>query len=202
LGWWGDIDGGAVRGRVRSIELLAAAPVETLQQQVQMMLQTFQVVFAQDLVDAVEHGRALLRQPRPKGGQLPIVGLLGRRRLDAPQPVRMLPFQKLLPMDPQPVAQVAGVAAVGLLFRALGGLDDDDFPAAVLLEHCQQPGVHAADFEDRQKSAFRLGLLGKIGKEGTNLLPLGAHLPLADHRSAFVAQVHRQLTPVLVDTKV
>ena len=83
--------------------------------------------------------------------------------------------------------QLAGVAAVGLLFGTLCGLDDDDFATAVLLQHLQQPGVHATDLEDSEKSAFGLGLLGKIGKEGTNLLPLRAHLPLEGHRSVFAA---------------
>ena len=105
-------------------------------------------------------------------------------------------------MDPQQVAQFAGVAAVGLLFRSLRRLDHDGFATAVLLEHVQQPGVHAADLQDGEKAAFRPGLLGKIGKEGTNLLPLRAHLPLEDHRSVFAAQIHRQLPLVLVDTKV
>ena len=141
----------------------------------------------EDLVDAVEHGRALLRQSRTQGGQLPVVGLLGRGRLDAPQSQRMLAVQELLPMDPQQVAQLAGVAAVGLLLRPLRGLDHDDLAAAVLLEHVQQPGVHAADLQDGEKAAFRPGLLGKIGKEGTNLLPLRAHLPLEDHRSVFAS---------------
>jgi hypothetical protein len=114
----------------------------------------------------------------------------------------MLAAEKLLPVDPQQVAQLAGVAAVGLLLRALRRLRHDRFPAAVLREHCQQPGIHAADLQDGEKAAFRPGPFGKIGKEGANLLPLRAHLPLEDHRSVLAAQIHGQLPLVLVDTKV
>ena len=53
-----------------------------------------------------------------------------------------------------------------------------------------------------RKPPSGLRLLGKIGKEGTNLLPLRAHLPLEDHRSVFAAQIHGQLSLVLVDTEV
>ncbi len=118
---------------------------------------------------------------RAERGQLPIVGLLGRGWLNPPQAQRMLAVEELLAMHPQQVRQVAGVAAVGLLFGAFRRLDHDDFPAAVFLDHVQQPGVHAADFEDGEKAAFRPRLLGKIAKEGTDLLPLRAHLPLEDH---------------------
>jgi hypothetical protein len=77
----------------------------------------------------------------------------------------------------------------------------DRFPATVLVEHFQQPGIHAADLQDGEKPAFRPGLLGKIGKEGTDLLPLCTDLPFEDHRSIFAAQIHGQLPLVLVDTK-
>jgi len=70
------------------------------------------------------------------------------------------------------------------------------------LEHVQQPGIHAAHLQDRQKPAFRAGFLGKIGKEGTNLLPLRAYLTLENHRSVFRSQIDRQLPLVLVDTEV
>ncbi len=93
----------------------------------------------------------------------------------------MLASEKLLPMNPQQVGQLAGIAAVGLLFRPFRRLDHDDFATTILLQHVQQPGVHAADLKDRQKAAFRPRLLGKIGKEGTNLLPLRTHLSLQNH---------------------
>jgi hypothetical protein len=97
---------------------------------------------------------------------------------------------------------VAGIAAVGLLLGTARRLGDDDFDAAVALEHFQQPRVHAADLDDGQKAAFRPGLLGKIGKERPDLLPPRAHLPLEDHFPVFAANIHRQLTLVLVDTEV
>ena len=97
---------------------------------------------------------------------------------------------------------MAGVATVGFLFGPLGGLDDHDFPAGMVLEHGHQPGVHAADFKDGEKTAFRPGLLGKIVKKRADPLPLRAHLPLEDHRSVFAAHIHRQLPLVLVDTEV
>ena len=100
------------------------------------------------------------------------------------------------------MAQLTGVAAVGLLPGSLGWLDDDNFTTTVFLEHFDEPRIHAADFKDGEKAALRPCLFGKIGKEGTNLLPLRADLPLENHRSVFVAQIHRQLTLVLVDTEV
>ena len=159
-------------------------------------------MLSQNLVDAVEYRRAFFRQPGAQRGDLPIVGLLSRGRLNPPQPKRMLSIEKLLPMNPQLVAQLAGVAAVRLLLRPLGRLNDDDFSATVFLKHFDEPRIHAADFKDGEKAAFRPRLFGKIGKEGTNLLPLRAHLPLEDHRSVFASQIHRQLTLVLVDTEV
>jgi hypothetical protein len=60
-------------------------------------------------------------------------------------------------------------------------LDDDRLTATEVIEHFQQPRIHAADFKDSEKAAFRPRLVGKIGKEGANLLPLRAHLPLQQH---------------------
>jgi hypothetical protein len=159
-------------------------------------------VFPQNLVDAVEHGSPLARQFRTQRRQLSIVGFLRSRRLDAPQAKGMLPLEELLPMDPEQVAQLAGIAAIGLLLGPLRRLREHGFATTVLLEHRQQPIVHAADLQDRQKAALRPGLLGKIGKEGTNLLPLCTHLPLENHGPVFAAQIHRQLPLVLVDTEV
>jgi hypothetical protein len=44
------------------------------------------------------------------------------------------------------------------------------------------------------------GLLGKLGKAGTNLLPRRAHMPPREHRTVFAAPIRRQLPLVLVDT--
>ena len=53
-------------------------------------------------------------------------------------------------MDPQPMTQLAGVAAVRLLLRSPHRLDHDNFPTTVFPEHVQEPGVHAAHFQHRQ----------------------------------------------------
>ena len=76
-----------------------------------------QVVLSQNLVDAVEYRRAFFGQPGAQSGDLSIGGFLNRGRLNPPQPKWMLSIDKLLPMNPQLVAQLAGVAAVRLLLR-------------------------------------------------------------------------------------
>ena len=134
--------------------------------------------------------------------QLPIVRFLGRCRLNPPHPRRVLAPDELLSMDPEPMAQLARIAAVGLLLRPARRLRDDDLHAAVTLEHFQEPRIHAADLDDGHQPAFRPGLVGKIGKKRPDLLPPRAHLPLEDHFPIFAANIHRQLTLVLVDTEV
>ena len=71
---------------------------------------------------------------------------------------------------------------IGLVFRPVVGLRDDDLAAAILLEHFNQPGVHTANLDDGHEPTFRLGPLGQIIEKRPNLLPSRANLPLQDRR--------------------
>ena len=113
----------------------------------------------------------------------------------------MLPVREPLAVDPQQVAQEAGVAAVGFLLRPRRRLRDDDFAAAVLAKHLDQPRVHAAHLKDGHEPALRLGFRRKFGKKLLGLSPQRAHLPFEDRFAILSANIYRELAFVLVDTK-
>ena len=145
-----------------------------------------QVVFVKQVVNSVDRPRPCIHRLFSQLGQLPILGVLGRREPHTPEPLHAFPGQHALAIHPQQFAQHVGVATIGLVLLTLFGLNQHDLAASELLEHLQQPVVETANLHNRYKTTFRLCLFAKILEKPPHLLPLDTHLSPHQHVTCFV----------------
>jgi hypothetical protein len=120
-------------------------------------------------------------------------------RLNDTHPLQLLAREQAAAVGPQDLAQLPGVATVGLVTAPLFGLHQQDPAALTLSDQCQQPVIEPAYFQNHHVSSFAATTLCQVGEELPHQPPLGAHLPPQHHISRFVPQVHGQLLAMLID---
>jgi hypothetical protein len=161
-----------------------------------------QVVLQQQPVQLIQRSRPTVSQSFAHGGKLSILGILCRRRPDFTHALNRLVFACAMPIQPEQLTQLIGVAPIGFVSIARFGLHEDDFPASVFVEHFQQPIVETTNLDDGHEAALICRRFNQVVKKLHDLIPLRADLSLEYDVSFFVTQIYCQLLAMKVDSKV
>src|SRR5438552_3492885 len=95
-----------------------------------------------------------------------------------------------------------GVASIGLPRVPLLGLNQDHLFAAVLRQQLQQPIVETTHFDHGDVAPGLNALVLQLVQELPHTLRFGAHLAPQHGLSSLVTQTNRQLSGMLVDSKI
>ena len=162
-----------------------------------------QVVTTKDAANPVDGAAYLDAGVFAKTGQPSLVILLGAGLEDDLELFDGLLICDLVAVKPKQFTECSRITFVRFSFVGVFGLDKQDFVAAEVLEHLDQPFVEATDFDDRPETAVRFqASLRQSLKELGNFFRFGTDLSPEDNVAVLISQVDSQLLCMLVDSKV
>lgn len=136
-----------------------------------------QVVPSQDVFDTVDGLGMSCFGVTPQVGQAALLNLNRIGNVNDFEVANGLAGFNSMAIDPEVLAELGGIAAIGFSAGAVLRLNQHDAVTAKVTQHLDQPVVKATNFDDRPKPAVGFGTAsGKLLEELEDFLWTGADL--------------------------